>query len=189
MVIFGTRIAHNFVMKQILAIFLFLFFISGTSFAEVYKWVDDEGVVSFTDDITQVPGKYQPEAERIGLPGEKEETKINGDLTTKLKEENYKDRLGRGETYWRERVNEWMKKLSELQDRLGVLRIKYNQLTERFNDSKSTAERASLRRERDQIKNEMDQYKNQIEDARNMLDQKIPEEAELYKANPEWVKP
>jgi hypothetical protein len=176
-------------MKQILPTVLFLFFIAGTTFAEVYKWVDDEGVVYFTDDFNQVPGKYQSEAERIGLPGEKEETNIDRDLTTKLKEQDNKDHLGRGETYWRGLVNEWIRKIGELQNRLGVLRTKYNELTERFNDSKSTAERGSLRRERDQIKKEMDQCKNQVEEARNMLEQKIPEEAELYKANPEWVKP
>ena len=61
-------------------------------------------------------------------------------------------------------------------------------MTVRFNDSKSTAERGNLRGERDQVKNEMDQYKIQIEEAKIMLDKKIPEEAELYKAKPEWLK-
>ena len=118
----------------------------------------------------------------------KEETKVEGESTPKRKEETYKDRLGRGEDYWKGRVEEWRKKLRELQDRLEILRAKYNELTERFNDSKSTAERGNLRKERDQIKNEMDQRKIQIEEAKNMLEKKIPEEAELYKAKPEWVK-
>jgi nucleoid-associated protein YgaU len=71
---------------------------------------------------------------------------------------------------------------------LEALRVKYNGLTERFNDSKSTAERGNLRKERDQVKKEMDQIKIQIEDAKNMLEKKIPEDAELYKAKPEWIK-
>jgi hypothetical protein len=58
----------------------------------------------------------------------------------------------------------------------------------RYNDSKSTAERGNLRIERDHVKSEMDHYKIQIDEAKNMLDKKIPEEAELYKAKPEWVK-
>jgi len=45
-----------------------------------------------------------------------------------------------------------------------------------------------IRRERDQIKIEMDQYKIQIEEAKEMLEKKIPEEAELNKAKPEWIK-
>jgi chromosome segregation ATPase len=175
-------------MKRILVTILFIFFISGDLFAEVYKWVDEKGVVYFTDDITQVPEKYRSKAEKIGLPEEKGETKVEGELTPKRKEETYRDRLGRGEDYWKGRVEEWRKKLRELQDKLEILRGKYNELTEKFNDSKSTAERGNLRRERDQVKSEMDQCKIQIEEAKNMLEKKIPEEADLYKAKPEWVK-
>lgn len=175
-------------MKRIFVIMLFVFFISEIAFAQVYKWVDDKGVVYFTDDITQVPEKYRPKAERIGLPEDKEETKVQGELTPKKKEETYRDRLGRGEDYWKGKVEEWRKKLGELQVRLETLRVKYNELTERFNDSKSTAERANIRKERDQVKSEMDQSKIQIEEAKQMLEKRIPDEADLYKAKPEWVK-
>ena len=175
-------------MKQILIIVLFILFISEISFAEVYKWVDEKGVVHFTDDILQVPERYRPKAEKMGLPEEKEETKGEGESIPKKQQETYRDRLGRGEDYWKGRVEEWKKKLKDYQERLETLRIKYNELTIRFNDSKSTAERGNIRRERDQVKNEMDQYKIQIEEAKNMLDKKIPEEAEFYKAKPEWVK-
>ncbi|MCJ7803289.1 MAG: DUF4124 domain-containing protein, partial [Desulfobacterales bacterium] len=109
-------------MKRILVIFLFIFFISEISFAEVYRWVDEKGVVYFTDDITQVSEKYRSKAEKILLPEGKEETKVEGELTPKRKEETYKDRLGRGEDYWKGRVEEWRKKLRDLQDRLETLR-------------------------------------------------------------------
>ena len=176
-------------MNRILAICLYLFFISGTSLAEVYKWVDSEGVVYFTDDFTRVPEEYRPEAEALGLPGDTEETNSERDLTSRGKEKESKDRLGRGETYWRGLVDVEIRKMRESEDRLEVLRNKYNGLTERFNASRSTAERGGLRVERDQTKNEMDRCKNQIEEARNMVQKKIPEEAELYGANPEWVRP
>jgi hypothetical protein len=177
-------------MKKIIFIILCILFLfmGEISFAEVYKWIDEKGVVYFTDDIMQVPEKYRPKSERIGLPEGKEETKGEGESTPKKKEETYKDRLGRGEDYWKGRVEEWRKKLKEYQDNLETLRAKYNELTMRYNDSKSTAERGNLRIERDQVKSEMDQYKIQIDEAKNMLDKKIPEEAELYKAKPEWVK-
>jgi Tfp pilus assembly protein PilO len=175
-------------MKRILFVILVAFLISGISFAQVYKWVDEKGVTHFTDDMTQVPEKYRPKAESLDAPQEKEEIKGEGEVAPQKKEDSYKDRLGRGEDYWKGRVDEWRKKLGELQDKLGVLRNKYNGLTERFNDSRSTAERASLRRERDQVKNEIDQCNSQIEEARGILEKKIPEEAELYKAKPEWIK-
>ena len=177
-------------MKRILFFILFALFalcVSDFSLAEVYRWVDDKGVVYFTDDITQVPEKYRPKAERMGLSEDKEETKVESE-SSKKKDETYRDRLGRGEDYWKGRVEEWRRKLRESQVRSEALRVKYNELTERFNDSKSTAERANVRKERDQVKSEMDQTKIQIEEAKEMLEKKIPEEADLYKAKPEWVK-
>ncbi len=173
-------------MKRILFITLFFFF-SGISWAEVYKWVDDNGVVYFTDDITQVPQKYRSKAERMGLPEGQEGTKA-GPESVQKKEEPYRDRLGRGEDYWKGRVVEWKKKLAESQAKLEALRVKYNELTEKFNDSKSTAERGNIRKERDQVRSEMDQSRIRIEEAKEMLEKKIPEEADLYKAKPEWLK-
>ena len=176
-------------MKRALFIVLFIFFlISQASFAQVYRWVDEKGVTHFTDDMTQVPEKHRTKAESFELPQEKEDTQGEGESAPKGKGDLYKDRLGRGEDYWKGRVEEWRKKLRELQDKLEVLTTKYNGLIDRFNDSRSSAERANLRRERDQVKNEIDQCKTQIEEARGMMEKKIPEEAELYKAKPEWLK-
>jgi chromosome segregation ATPase len=175
-------------MKRILVIILFILFISQIAFAQVYRWVDEKGVVYFTDDITQVPEKYRPNAKIIGSSEEKGEAKVDGELSPKKKEETYRDRLGRGEDYWKARMEDAKKKLKDLQDNLEILRNKYNELTEKYNDSKSTVERGNLRKERDQVKNEMDQCKLQIEENKNMIEKKIPEEAELYKAKPEWLK-
>ena len=174
-------------MKRILFVILFIVFVSGFSFAEVYKWVDDRGAVHFTDDVTQVPEKYRPKSEKMGLTQDKVETKVEAESTEK-KGEIYRDRLGRGEEYWKGRVEEWRRKLRESQVKVEALRLKYNELTEKFNDSKSTAERGNLRKERDLVKSEMDQGRIQIEEAKEVLEKKIPEEAELYKAKPEWVK-
>ena len=175
-------------MKKIYFIIFSVLIMAEISLAEVYKWVDDSGVIYFTDDILQVPEKYRTKTEKVGFPVEKEEIKIEGESTAKRKEEIYKDRLGRGEEYWKGQIEEWRKKFKELQDLLESLRSKYNELTEKFNDSRSTVERGNLRKERDRIKHEMDQCKNQIEEARIMIDKKIPEDVELYKAKPEWVK-
>lgn len=176
-------------MKQIFIIFLSIFIIIEISFAEVYKWVDEKGDIHFTDDITQIPEKYRSKSEKIGLPEGKIEAKPEEEVKTpKKKEDTYKDQLGQGEDYWRSRIEEWKKKLKTSQERVDSLRIKYNELTEKINDSKSSVERASLRKERDQIKEEMEQHKIKIEEAKIMLEKKITEEAQLYKAKPEWIK-
>jgi hypothetical protein len=176
-------------MKRILVTILSTFLISQLSFAEIYKWVDEKGAVHFTDDMTQIPEKHRPKAEKIGSSGgENEQTKGEGQISPKIQEGTYKDRLGRGEDYWKKRVEEWRRKLGEQQDRLTALAYKYNELTMRLNESESLAQRGDILKERSQVKNELDQCRAQIEEAKDMIEKKIPEEGELFKAKPEWVK-
>ena len=167
---------------------LFFLFLAEFSFAEVYKWVDEKGVVHFTDDIIQIPEKYRPQIERRGTLGDSIGTKIESESLPKKKEETYQDRNMRGEEYWKGRVQEWKKKLNDAQEGANNLTVKYNELTEKFNESKNSVERTSLRREREQIKSEIEKYKTQIEEAKYMLEKTIPEEAEIFKAKPEWIK-
>lgn len=174
-------------MNLFLIIFIpFILFFPNPTFSEVYKWVDEKGVVHFSDDPTSIPEKYRSKIEKMGLPYEYEEGRKE-ELKEK-KKDNYKDQLGRGEEYWKSRVEEWKNKMKVAQDRLEELRQKYNELTEKYNESKSTGQRNILRQQRDQVKIEMDQVKAQLEEAKLMLEKKIPEEAELYKAKPEWIK-
>jgi chromosome segregation ATPase len=175
-------------MKQILFILLLVLLISQTALAQVYKWIDEKGVTHFTDDITQVPEQNRPKVESVEVPQDIRNAKSEGEIAPERKEDPFKDQLGRGEDYWKRRVDEWKGKLRELQSKFEVLRAKYNELTDKHNDSKTQIVRTELRRERDQVKIEMDQCKTQIEEARSMLEKKIPEEAALYKAKPEWVK-
>jgi len=174
-------------MKKIL-LFILILCASDVSFAEVFKWVDENGGVHFTDDIIQIPAKYRPKSEKMEIIETEVNTKKEGESTPKAKGTTPGDRFGKGEEYWRGRVEEWRKKLSALQERVEAIRIKYNDLTERMNDSKNSVERATLRMERGLVKNEMERGKAQMEEAKIMLDKKIPEEAELYKAKPEWIK-
>jgi archaellum component FlaC len=172
-------------MKLIIFILLLLFS-ANLSYGEVFKWVDEKGEVHFTDDISTIPEKYRRAIQEIEV---KEETKKESEPLQKKQGDNYKDRLGRGEEYWKARAEEWRKKLQSLQERVESLRLKYNDLTEKFNTSKSSVERATIRNEREQIKEQMDQLRAQIGEAREMLEKKIPDEASLYGAKPDWVRP
>jgi chromosome segregation ATPase len=175
-------------MKTLILILLFLF-TATLSHAQVYKWVDEKGIVHFTDDITQIPEKYRRAIEKREATEEKIETKKEEGQETSKKQTDYKDRLGRGEEYWKGRVEQSRKKLQSLQEKVESLRLKYNELTEKFNTSKSSAERAMIRNDREQIKDQMDELRAQIGETREMLERKIPEEASLYGAKPEWVRP
>ncbi len=52
-----------------------------SSYAEMYKWVDDKGTVHFTDDLSNIPEKYREDAEtrkpsrEISAPRPKEQSK------------------------------------------------------------------------------------------------------------------
>ena len=171
-----------------LALTLLFVFTATVSYAQVYKWVDEKGIVHFTDDITQIPEKYRRAIEERDVKEEKVEKKQEGEASQKKQLDNYKDRMGRGEEYWKGRVEESRKKLQALQEKFDGLRLKYNDLTEKYNTSKSSVERTSIRNEREQIKNQMDELRVQIGETKEMLERKIPEEASLYRAKPEWVK-
>jgi len=42
---------------------LILMFLSSASFAEIYKWRNDDGSIGFTDDMSNVPEKYRGQVE------------------------------------------------------------------------------------------------------------------------------
>lgn len=182
-------------MKKTILI-LVLLCITELAFGEVYKWVDEKGVVHFTDDISQIPEKYRPQIKTLEYPEETVGTKIENESPDKKtteenqpKREDYRDSAGRGEEYWKSRVKEWSEKLGKAQEKLGKLRVRYYELTENFNSSKSSVERVNIRKERDLIQEEIEISKNQIEEAKQMLEKKIPQEAEVFKAKQEWIKP
>jgi len=175
-------------MKTLTLILLFLF-TATLSYAQVYKWVDEKGIVHFTDDTTQIPEKYRRAIEQREATEEKVETKEEGQAPQKKQTDSYKDRLGRGEEYWKGRVEESRKKLQSQQEKVESLRLKYNDLTEKYNTSKSSAERAMIRNDREQLRSQMDELRVQIGETKEMLERKIPEEASLYRAKPEWVRP
>jgi archaellum component FlaC len=179
-------------MKTLAFILLLFLLIASPSHAQVYKWVDEKGIVHFTDDITQIPEKYRRTIEEREVTEEKVETREEDEAPQKKKQavtNTYKDRLGRGEEYWKSRVEESRRKLESLHEKVEALRLKYNELTEKFNTSKSSAERGMIRNDREQIKNQMDELRVQIGATKEMLEKKIPEEASLYRAKPEWIKP
>lgn len=175
-------------MKTII-ILLFTIIFSFPSHAQVYKWVDEKGVIHFSDDPGKIPEKYRQKMDAIGFEEEKIDRRAVRELPPQDKrEEPYRDRLGRGEEYWKNRVEEWRTRLRAAQEKAEELRLKYNELTEKINDAKSTIARNQIRQERDRVKQEMNRYKGLIEEAKMMLEKKIPEEAEFYKAKQEWIK-
>ena len=66
-------------MKLFRMIAVGLFIISSTTpaFAEIFKWVDDDGVAHFTDDATQIPKKRAPTAKSKAKKFQAQQTSMN----------------------------------------------------------------------------------------------------------------
>ncbi len=182
---FGIKFAFPLRMARYLLPILWILCFVASVRAEVYLWLDRSGTSHFTDDLTQIPEAYRANAKKVeGMDiGEGKGTvKRDGEPRP------YKDRMGRGEEYWKAKVQQLRERIRLLQEKNENLRGRYNDLTTKYNDSRSSVERANLRKERDSVKAEMDENRGQIENAKIALEKKIPEEAEMDGAKPEWIR-
>jgi hypothetical protein len=176
-------------MKKMLILFILLIFISPAYAATTYKWIDEKGVVGFTDDFSIIPPAYRDQVS----PGVTEETLSAGvtaspQAAPQKTEEAKTDIYGLGETYWRERVRPWKDQLQEATEN-------YERVHKNFMES---AEELSQRRygsrtqikmniiELDRLNKERMGYGAQIEEAKEKL-AKISNEAKESGADPEWI--
>lgn len=176
-------------MKTLLVFSVLLLFISPAYAGITYKWVDEEGVLGFTDDFSTIPSKYR---DQVSIE-EMEETPSLGvaaspEAIPQKIGETKTDIYGLGESYWREMVRPW-------KDRLREATENYERVHKQFMES---AEALSQRRygSRTQIKMniiELDRlniermgYEAQIEEAKEKL-AKISNEAKESGADPEWI--
>jgi len=117
-------------MNKLLILLVLLVFTIPAYAATVYKWVDKEGVVNFTDDLSKVPPSYR---DRV----EKEETKDVKELVTPppaeaaTREDTQKevgtDVHGRDEIWWREKVGLWKEKLKEATEKYEAAQKSYTE--------------------------------------------------------------
>jgi ribosomal protein S20 len=176
-------------MKKCLLLVFLLIFLAFPVNGEVYKWTDSKGTVHFTDDPSLIPGEYRPKLFETGTPPKDEAPKGTEEFSVQSAPIASKDNAGRGEEYWKVRIREWQEKQAKGQEKWERLRMQYNELTEKHNASKNSIVRTSLRNERDQVNAQMQECKVRIDEAKKMLQKTIPEEAALFKANPQWLKP
>jgi chromosome segregation ATPase len=174
--------------KCILIVFLSIFLVAPVN-GEVFKWTDSRGTVHFTDDLSLIPEQYRPKASKTDAPAEDQASMGAEQSPIQKAPEASKDNLGRGEEYWKARVRGYQQRQAKAQEQWESLRTQYNELTEKHNASKNSIERIALRNERDKVKAQMDESRARIDEAKKMLEKTIPEEAALFKANPQWLKP
>jgi hypothetical protein len=182
---------------NMLKMFIFLIlltFVFPAYGANIYKWVDEKGVVNFTDDFNNVPSAYRGQVEvreyltEGGSPLTASE-RPSPSVAPKPKEEIRADLYGRDETWWREKVRPWRERLEEAtknRDRIQneIVRQAVELGTKTFwSRSQYQIQASGVAR----LKEEMTKYEAQIAEARDQLG-KLSKEAEESKANPDWLR-
>jgi DNA anti-recombination protein RmuC len=174
-------------MKSVLLITAVLLFASAARPDEVLKWVDERGVVHFTDNAASVPEKYRKQIDRRELP---EEMGTSSETTREVKETSQepKDRYGRGEDYWGEKANEVKNQLGQAQKEYERVRLQFNDLVAEYNATRSRAKRRQYQKRIESLQQELNHRRQDMEKAKELLEETLPEEAKRAGAPAEWVK-
>jgi hypothetical protein len=195
--------------KNLIVIAALLLFASAAFGQEVYRWVDEQGIIHFTDDLGQVPEKYQDQVQKKKLPKEppltrpappqpsspQPPTPPAGPAGTEVEKRSgtpfrQKDILGRGEEWWRAKVNEWNEKLNFAQRNYEKTYSEWKSKEQELETSKFKPDsfKRKLKAEAKALEEKTKDWEKQVDEAKNMLENVLPKQAQDYQANPEWLK-
>jgi hypothetical protein len=175
-------------MKKLLILLILLAFASLANAAIIYKWVDDNGVVNFTDDYGQVPSHYRDQVEIKEFVSEGGTPLHTQELTVRPKEETTRDIYGLGETYWRERVRPWKEQLRGATENYERVHRNFMKKAEELSAKRygSPTQYKTDIIELDRLKEEMMSYENEIAEVKEILE-RISNEAIEAKADLNWL--
>ncbi len=175
-------------MRKMLIFLILLIFVLPVYAHTFYKWVDEKGIVNYTDDYNSIPPAYRNRVEIEWVHEEGASPPVQK-MTPQKREEARTDIYGQNEAYWRGKVRPW-------KEFLKTAEANYERVHSKFMEK---AEELSARRfgsrtqyktniiELDRLKEEMFKYGDQIAEANEALE-KISKEAQKAKADPDWLK-
>ncbi|MGZ3493299.1 MAG: DUF4124 domain-containing protein [Thermodesulfobacteriota bacterium] len=170
---------------------------------EVYRWVDEKGIVHFTDDPTLVPEKYRGQVQQkmpSKEPSPPQPTPSRPVEPSKTMEPVreippgsgavQKDALGRGEEWWRATARDWNQKFvtyrTNYENAYNEWKAKEQELEEaKF---KPDSLKRKLKSEIKELEEKAKNWEIQMNEAKNMIETVLPNQARDYRANPEWLK-
>ncbi len=178
-------------MRKILILLLLLVLILPAHAATVYKWVNKEGVVNYTDDLSNVPPSYRNRVEKEERKDVKEEMTPRSPQAANREsqlEEIRMDLYGRDETWWREKVRPWKEKLKEATEKYEATEKRYTEKSDELSRKRfgSPTQYKMNIIELDKVREEREKYQAQISEANEVLG-KLSKEAKEAKANPAWL--
>jgi hypothetical protein len=179
-------------MRKVTIILALLVFVSSAYGATVYKWVDEAGVVSFTDDYSLVPPTYRDGVETLEMtetppPAAEEGSPSFGKPAPR--QDIKTDIYGLGEEYWKDRERPWRERLSEAQAKCDDVQERYLAKSEELSRRRygSPTQYKMNIMELSELGDERKKCEAEIAEANEMLE-KISEEAEEAGADPAWLR-
>jgi hypothetical protein len=179
-------------MKKLIIIPFLLFFTSSVYAATLYKWVNKEGVVNFTEDYDRIPLIYRNSVEKIDIETEttpKPDVPAASQAPPGKKEKATADIYGRDETWWRDKVRPWKEQLKQATANYEAANKRYSERLEELSGKQqlSPTQHRMATAELSSLKEEKTKFQTQIDEANEML-KKLSKEAGEAKANPDWLK-
>jgi hypothetical protein len=180
-------------MKEILILLILLIFAVPADGATIYKWVDKDGVVNFTDDLSKVPPSYQ---DRVEVETRKDVQEQSAPLSTEAipqsgtEDKMITDNYGRGEAWWRDKVRPWKEKLKEATEKYEEAQKNFIKKSEELSQTNFFGRSRSQTKwdvmELKRLDEEKKKYEAQMAEANEML-AKLKKEAEETNADPAWL--
>ena len=177
-------------MKKFLIFLILLLFAVPASGATIYKWVDKEGVVNYTDTYNNVHSSYRDRVEAKHYLAEGVAPAYT-EVSPHKKAETKTDLYGRDdEIWWREKVHPWKEELREATENYERIQKEYMlqaQGLSPLNFGKMSLTQYQMLSSRlEALNNEMETYQGQITEAKETLS-RLSEEAKETKADPAWL--
>lgn len=162
-----------------------LLFSASHAFADFYRWIDNEGKESFTNDPKQIPQEYRGEAEVV-TPDEGRVSVADTaapSRTASAAVKDHRDKNGRGEEYWRRKAENLRLKLRDQQDEYDLVLKQLDEYDQkaRYGNGKKKKTVSNLEKKKLKLEKEMAR-------TRRMLETDLPEEARKADAYPGWIR-
>jgi hypothetical protein len=176
-------------MKTVLISIFVLWVLVSTGYGgTVYKWMDKDGVVNFTDDGSRIPSEYRSQVQKLEFGESQEvETPAFPPVPTYEDEGARADIYGKGDDYWRAKVQPWKKQLQEATENIETIARKINERAKE--EAGKNLSRTQLNMDlayRNQLLEEISKCQAQVRKANETLNE-IKQEAKEAKARPEWL--
>jgi hypothetical protein len=167
---------------------------------QIYKWIDRQGHVHFTDNPSRIPSEYRDnvEVEQAGPPNPLASPSDDpappppADAAAPSEPAAPappRDLLGRGPDHWQHLAQQWSTRLQQSIHERDRLLLMYNYTRNLASSTRHLFDRGRIQADIARLEKAIGEAEAQIREAETMLGTTLPLEARRLGANPEWLKP